>query len=312
MCAEVEKLVILGAGPAGLTSALFAGQAHLDPLVIEGEPADGQIASIYRIENFPGFYEGISGLDLSMRIRTQAEIFGARFYPSQAIAVDLSQRPFHIVLADGVEIVCESLVIATGASPKWLGLESEAALIGRGVSASATLDAHKFNEKAVIVIGGGDSAMEQALLLAEHATQVTIICKNEKLHASSYLQERVFQNPKIAIKYCTEVIDIRGVDVGRVTGVLLRHSQTKKENVLPCEGVFVSNGRQPNTGLFIGQLKMTDVGYIITKPDSTLTSVPGVFAAGDIVHTAYRKVITSAASGCMTALDAAKFLVSQQ
>lgn len=301
--AEAEKIVILGAGPAGLTSSLFAAQANLNPLVIEGDPYEGQIASIYHIENYPGFPEGISGQDLANRIHQQAEMFGARFQSGQAVNVDLQQRPFHILLDDGREIFCESLVIATGASPKWLGLDSEAALIGHGVSASAILDGPKFAGKDVVVVGGGDSAMEQALLLTEYASHVTIVYKGEKFYGVSYLQERIFNNPKISCRFHSTVSAIRGVEEGYVTGVVL----TDKTE-LACEGLFVSNGRKPNTDLFLGQLEMTEVGYIVTKPNSSLTTVKGVFAAGDITHAAYRKVTTSVAAGCMAAVDATKFL----
>ena len=307
-CAEMEKLVILGSGPAGLTSSLFAGQAHLDPLVIEGGPHEGQIASVYCIENFPGFPEGISGQELSRRMRKQAENFGARFHPSHAVTVDLLQYPFHIRLNDGQEIYCESLVIATGASPKWLGLKAESVLIGHGISSSATLDAQKFQDQVVLVVGGGDSAMEQALQLTEYASHVVLIYKDSHLHAASYLQERVFNHPKIACLFNSEIIDIDGVDQGYVTGAIVKNLDTQTDAYIACRGIFVSNGRKPNTDLFLNQLEMTQKGYIVTKPDSTLTSLPGVFAAGDITHAAYRKVTTAVAAGCMSAFDVAKFL----
>lgn len=309
---EIEKLVILGAGPAGLTSALFAAQSHLAPLVIEGDPYEGQIASIYHIENYPGFPEGISGQALAARIRTQAEMFGARFHEGQAVHVDLLQYPFHILLEGDHVIYCESLVIATGASPKWLGLETETALIGFGVSASATLDAAKCIDKEVVVVGGGDAAMEQALLLAEHASHVLLVYEGDKLYGANYLQDRLFKNSKIECQFHSEVIHINGVNVGHVTGAVLRNLITQEETSISCEGIFVSNGRQPNTQLFLGQLEMTEKGYIITKPDSSLTSVRGVFAAGDITHRSYRKVTTAVASGCMAAIDAIKFLTKSQ
>lgn len=310
--AEIEKLVILGSGPAGLTSSLFAAQAHLEPLVIEGDPYEGQISAIYRIENYPGFPEGISGKELAERIHMQAEMFGTRFHSSSVIDVDLMQYPFRILLGDGLEIYCESLVIATGASPKWLGLEGEAALIGHGISASATLDAAKFRDQDVVVVGGGDSAMEQAILLTEYANHVTIIHKDDKLSGASYLQERIFKNTKIDCKFNSEIAAIEGVNEGHVTGLILRNVKTKEENPFACTGIFVSNGRKPNTDLFLNQLEMTDKGFIKTKPDSTLTSVPGVFAAGDITHVAYRKVTTAAASGCMSAIDVTKFFADQR
>lgn len=303
---EIEKILILGGGPAGLTASLFAGQSLLKPLVIEGDEYQGQITSIYNIENYPGFPEGISGKDLALKIRRQGERFGARFNSSYAVDVDLTQKPFRVILADGQELFAESLVIATGASPKWLGVPGEAELIGHGVSSSATLDAPKFIDKEVVVIGGGDSAMEQALLLSKYATHVTMIHKDAQLYGAKYLQERVFNDPKIGFQFNSEVIAIDGV--GEVAGVMVRNVKTKEELSLPCAGVFVSNGRKPNTDLFIGQLDMNESGYIITKPNSTLTSIPGVFAVGDITHAAYRKVTTAVASGCMSSIDAQKYL----
>ncbi len=286
----LEKLVILGSGPAGLTSALFAAQSHLNPLVIEGEQQDGQIASIYHIENYPGFPEGISGLELAERIHQQAEKFGARFQSGSVIQVDLLQYPFKIILKSGEEVYCESVVIATGASPKWLGLDSEASLIGHGVSASALLDGPQFKGQEVIVVGGGDSAMEQALLLAEEASHVTVIYKEGKLYGASYLQERLLNNPKIKCVLNTEVVEIHGADQGHVTGVLLKNLKTTKTTNLECAGIFVSNGRRPNTDLFQDQWEMTEKGYIVTKENSTHTTV---------------------ASGCMSAVDAHKFMINK-
>lgn len=304
---EIEKLVILGAGPAGLTSSLFTAQAHLNPLVIEGNQYDGQITAIYRIENYPGIPEGISGRELAERIRGQAEKLGARFYPSRAVIVDLLQYPFHILLEDGQGIYCESLIIATGASPRWLGLEAEAALIGHGVSPSATLDAEKFVDKEVIVVGGGDSAMDQALLLTNYASRVTIIHKDDKLSGTPYLQERVQKNSKIECKFNSEIADIHGANEGHVTGVNLKNLKTQEETPLSCEGVFVCIGRKPNTDLFLGQLEMTEKGYIVTKPDSNSTSIKGVFAAGDITYMSGRRVIAAVGSGSMSAADVVKF-----
>lgn len=307
---EVEKLVILGTGPAGLTAGLFAGQSHLCPLVIEGENFDGQLASIYRIENYPGFPEGISGQELRERIRQQAEIFGARFQTGYATEVNLENRPFRIVLSDGQEIQTESLVIATGAAPRWLGLEGEKSLIGHGISASATFDGHLFVDKDVLVVGGGDSAMEQALILTEYAKKVILIYNKNKFYSSSYLQDRVFKNGKIEVLFNTEISVIKDVGKGYVTGVVLHNNKTEKDSDLACDGIFVSNGREPNTKIFKKWLKMTDKGNIVTESDNTKTSVSGVFAAGDITESPYRKVVTSAASGCMSAMDAIRFLNS--
>lgn len=305
---EVEKIVILGSGPSGLTAALFAGQAKLNPLVIEGAKINNQLAAIYRIENFPGFPEGISGDELGNKMRLQAEIFGARVQSGVVSEAHLENWPFQIVLSDGQEILTETLVVATGAAPRWLDVEGEKEMIGRGVSASAVMDAHMADGKHVIVVGGGDSAMEQALILSECANRVTIIYNQEKFYASRYLQERVFNNAKIESRFNTEIISIHNEHQEYVTGVTLRNVRTGQQEPFLCDGVFVSNGRVPNTKIFEGQIEMTSAGYIVTKPDCCETSISGVFAAGDISHKAYRKVITAAASGCMAALDAIRFL----
>jgi thioredoxin reductase (NADPH) len=308
----VEKLVILGGGPAGLTASLFAAQLHLDPLVIEGDPHEGQITSVYCIENFPGFPEGISGDELAKKIRQQAAQFGARFQLGQAVKVDLLSDPFQIVLQDGKEITCESVVIATGASPRWLGIENESELIGFGLSANAVLDAPKFKDKTVIVVGSGDSAMEQALLLSKESNEVVMILKEEKFSGADYLQERVLKNPKIQFIFNAEVIAIQGIEEKQVSGVTLKNVNTGNETALFCEGIFVAKGRKPNTELFLNQIEMSDKGYILTQPNSTVTSRPGVFAAGDVVQSSYRKVVTSVASGGMSAIDAKKFLKEKE
>lgn len=306
--ADIEKLVILGGGPAGLTAAIFAGQAHLNPLVIEGELAAGQYGSVYKLENFPGFPEGISGVELNEKLSVQAKAFGARLQPGKVMKVDLAGRPFQIELADGTLIAVESLIIATGASPKWLGLEGEESLIGKGVSANAMVDGPQYAGQEVIVIGGGDVAMEQALILAEYASQVTIIYKSKAFYASSYLQERVAANSNIECLMETEVIAIQDIDQQAVSGVTLQHTSTKELADFSCKAIFVANGRKPNTDIFKGQLEMTETGYLITKPDSTESSIPGIFIAGDIAQKAYRKMVTSAASGCMAAIDVTRFV----
>lgn len=305
---EVEKLVILGAGPAGLTSSLFAAQAHLDPLVIEGDESEGQISAVYQLENYPGFPEGISGKELVERLRRQALFFGSRLRVGYPVRVDVTSSPFYIQLNDHSEIYCHSLIIATGASPRWLGLEAEQALRGKGVSADALLDGAKHIGQEIVMVGGSDSALEQALLLAELASHVTIIHKADHLSGASYLQQRIHDHHKISCLLQTEVVDVEGVEVGFVRGVVVKNVQTQEICRLACSALFVSNGRQPNTSLFKGQLEMTDRGYIVTKPDSTQTSICGVFAAGDIRHVAYRKVTTAVASGCMAAIDAVQFL----
>lgn len=312
LTANVEKVVILGSGPAGLTAAIFAGQSNLYPLIVDGEEAGGQPVNIHRIENYPGFPEGIDGKELTERFRQQAEIFGAHFHPSHVVSLDLTNRPFHIILADGQELFAESLVVATGTIPKPLGLAAEEALKDKGVSTNATRDAPRFKSKEVVVVGGGDVAMESALVLAEHASKVTVIYSKDQFYASSYLQERVFANRKIATRFNTEVVEILDLSQKRVTGVVVKDVKTKKQSSLACEGIFIANGRIPNTKLFSGKLEMTDAGYIVTHPDTTKTSVAGVFAAGDIMQNAYRKVVTSTASGAMSAIDATLFLKDQK
>jgi thioredoxin reductase (NADPH) len=309
--ADVERVVIIGGGPSGLTSAIFAGQSRLNPLVIEGDQSDGQLSSPYKIENFPGFPEGIGRDELSQRLHLQAEIFGSRFQQEIAVAVDLSIEPFRITLSDGQEIFCDSLVIATGSGPKLLGLEGEKELLGKGISANASADAPQYQDKEVILVGGGDTAMEHALILTQYATKVSVIYKQSQFYASSYLQERVLSNPKINAIFDSEVIEIIDAAQGYISGVVLHNIKNSKESELACEGIFVANGRQPNTDMFKGQLEMSDAGYIITQPDTTKTSRPGVFAAGDIAQNAYRKAITASASGCMSAVDAAKYLKEQ-
>lgn len=304
----VEKLVILGSGPAGLTSSLFAAQAHLNPLVIEGDPQEGQISSIYLIENYPGFPDGISGDELAKRIHQQAEKFGARFYASDAISVDLQQRPFYLLLKDGAEIYCESLIIATGASPRRLGVPGEEELFGLGVSGSAVVDGPKYKDKKVVVVGGGDSALEQALILSQYAQEVLLIYKEKQFTGVSYLKERVKNTAKIRCQLETEITAIKGIAEGHVTGAILKNVASQQESLFACDGIFISNGRKPNTDLFIGQLEINEKGYIHTKSHSAVTSIPGVFAAGDITESPYRKVTTAVASGCISALEAIKFL----
>lgn len=303
---EIEKLVVLGGGPAGLTTALFAAQAHLEPFVIEGRPEDGQITSVFRLENYPGFPEGISGRELVGRIREQAEKFGARFSAGQAVEVNLLQYPFQIILEDGREVFCECLVVATGASPIWLGIESESAFIGRGISANAMLDAEQFKDQDVLVVGGGDAAMEQALFLTQHANHITIVYKEDQFYGAPYLQKQVLSHSKIDCLFSHKITNITEIE-GQLNGVILQNLKTQKSFAFACQGIIVSNGRKPNTALFRNQLDMTEKGYIITKPDSSATNIPGVFAAGDITHLAPRKTITSVASGCQSASEVVKF-----
>jgi len=306
--ATVEQLVILGGGPAGLTAAIFAGQGQCNPLVIEGELANGQYASVYKIENFPGFPEGISGLELNEKLRQQAKIFGSHFVSADAVSIDLMVRPFHVTLSNGSEIEAQSLIVATGASPRWLGLEFEQALIGKGISANALVDGPQFLGKEVVVIGGADAAVEQALIMSNYASKVTLVYRGRALNASQYLQDRLFANSKIEIILNSEATALLHKDRQQVTGIVFFDAINKSSFEVACDGIFVATGRKPNTSLFQRQLALTDTGYVVTPLNGTATSIEGVFVAGDIAQYAYRKMVTSAASGCMAALDVIRYL----
>lgn len=303
-----EKLVILGSGPAGLTSAIYAGQLKLSPLVIEGSECEGQLASVYHMENYPGFPEGINGRELVERMKLQAQKFGARFQSGPVVAIDLINRPFTLTFEDGRTVQTESIIIALGTKKKWLGIPSEEFFKENGVHASATCDGHLFQEKAVVVLGGGDTACEEALALTEYATKVTLIYHRNAIYASPYLQERIFANKKIEVICDSNVEEILDVTQGSVTGVVLRNLKTKETKNLSCQGVFVAIGRVPNTEMFKGQLELTTAGLIAIEANKTQTSISGVFAAGDVSDPTYRKAITASGMGCMAAIDAAKFL----
>ncbi|CAN5370980.1 thioredoxin-disulfide reductase [soil metagenome] len=303
---EPQNVIIIGSGPAGLTAALYTARANLKPLVIEGLEAGGQLMLTTLVENWPGHRDGIMGPDLMAEMRAQAERFGAEVIRGNVTAVDVQTRPFTVTMSDA-EYTSRTLIIATGASARLLGLPSERALIGHGVSTCATCDGYFFRGKPIAVVGGGDSAMEEAIFLTRFASQVTVVHRRDTLRASKIMQDKAFANPKIAFEWNTEIEEIHDTGKGEVTGMALRNHQTNERKELAVDGVFVAIGHTPNTALFAGQLETDANGYLITHA-GTRTSVPGVFACGDVQDHVYRQAITAAGSGCMAAIDAEKYV----
>jgi thioredoxin reductase (NADPH) len=302
-----EQLVIIGSGPAGLTAAIYAARAGLEPVMIEGMERGGQLMITTDVENFPGFPDGIMGPDLMEQIRKQAERFGTRIITSNVTEVDFSQRPFKVWVGQDL-YEAESVVISTGASARWLQVPGESRLTGYGVSACATCDGFFFRDKELIVVGGGDSAMEEALFLTKFASKVTVVHRRESFRASTIMSDRVLNHPKIEVLWDTAVEEVYGETV--VEGVNLRNTTTDEITNFPTDGVFVAIGHIPNTKIFGDQLDLDDAGYIVTNPGETLTSVEGVFAAGDVTDKVYRQAITAAGIGCQAALDAERWLES--
>lgn len=300
-----KKMTILGSGAAGLTAAIYASRADLEPLVIQGLQAGGQLTITTDVENFPGFPNGILGPTLMDEMHKQAERFGTQFIYDNAELVDLSKRPF-VIKTSGEEIHTDTLIICTGASAKWLGLESEQKLMGHGVSACATCDAFFFKEKEVFVVGGGDTALEEANFLTRFASKVNLVHRRESFRASKIMADRAKNNPKIKFYLNSVVEEIHDISKGEVTGVTLKDLITGKSEELPADGVFIAIGHHPNSDLFKGQVDLNENGYILT--DGVKTSVPGVFAAGDVQDETYKQAITAAGSGCAAALEAQWYL----
>ncbi len=301
----MRHVIIIGSGPAGVTAAIYAARANLSPLLIEGWQSGGQLTTTTEVENYPGFATGIMGPELMKAMRAQAERFGAEFLTGDVTAVNLTARPFSITVDGEQTVEAQAMIIATGASAIQIGLPNEKRLTGHGVSTCATCDGFFFKGKELIVVGGGDSALEEAMFLTKFATKVSIVHRRDKLRASKIMQQRAMKNEQIAFVWNSVVEDILGNDV--VTGVRLRNSVTGKTTELPCDGVFVAVGHRPNTSLFTGQIEMDEKGYIRTH-NGTATNIPGVFAAGDVQDSTYRQAVTAAGSGCMAAIDVERYL----
>jgi len=304
-----RKVIIIGSGPAGLTAATYAARANLEPLVFEGSQPGGQLTITTDVENYPGFPDGILGPDLMDKFRDQAKRFGAECHFKHVTKVDLSDRPFKVWVADEI-YTSDTIIIATGATARLLGLESETRLMGHGVSACATCDGFFFKDKKVLVIGGGDSAMEEANFLTKFAAEVQIVHRRDALRASKIMQDRIMNNPRITIQWNTVLEDIEGNEADGVSGVSLRDTRTDEVRQEPCDGVFLAIGHVPNTELFDQVLDLDDQKYIRTVDVSSRTSIAGVFACGDVQDHVYRQAITAAGTGCMAAMDAEKYLES--
>jgi thioredoxin reductase (NADPH) len=300
--ANVRNVIIIGSGPAGLTAALYSGRANLQPLLIEGLEAGGQLMLTTEVENFPGHRNGIMGPDLMAEMRAQAEKFGAEIIQGNVTSVDVCSQPMVVKTADA-EYQTKTLIIATGASARMLGLPSERTLMGHGVSTCATCDGYFFRGQEIAVVGGGDSAMEEAVFLTRFASKVTVVHRRDTLRASKIMQDKARANPKIAWQLDSEVEAIHDMGKGEVTSMVLRHNKTGVRTEIPVSGVFVAIGHTPNTSLFRGQVELDQNGYIVTH-DGSKTNMPGVFACGDVQDHIYRQAITAAGSGCMAALDA--------
>jgi thioredoxin reductase (NADPH) len=309
--ATTRKVVIIGSGPSGYTAAIYAARANLSPVMFTGIQPGGQLMLTTLVENYPGFVEGIDGPPLMENFQKQAERFGTEMIADDVTAVDLGQRPFKVTGGD-VTVEAHTVIIATGASAKLLGLPNEAKLMGRGVSTCATCDGFFFKDQNIMVVGGGDSALEEALYLARLGRKVDVVHRREALRGSKIMQERAFKNPKISFIWNTVVEDVLDPAAGKVTTVRLRNLKTGVASEAQVDGLFVAIGHQPNTAVFRGLLEMDEVGYLRVTPGTTRTSVPGVFAAGDVSDPVYRQAITAAGTGCMAAIEAERWLAAHE
>ena len=306
-----HRLIILGSGPAGLTAAIYAARANLKPVLVHGIQPGGQLTITTEVENYPGFPEGIQGPEVMELFKKQAERFETQFIEGEVVSCDLSKRPFQLQVGDSADLSCDALIIATGASAKWLGLDSEQRFINRGVSACATCDGFFFRNQDVAVVGGGDTALEEALYLSNLCRTVTVIHRRGELRASKIMQARALKNEKITFLWHTAVDEVLGDESG-MTGLRLRNLQTDSIKEQKFTGMFVAIGHQPNTGIFQEQLELNENGYINVEAGSTFTSVEGVFASGDAQDFVYRQAVTAAVTGCMAAIDAERWLAEQE
>ncbi len=310
MSDAVENVVILGSGPAGLTAAIYAARANLRPIVVEGAVMGGQLMTTTDVENYPGFPKGILGPELMELMHQQAARFETRFIRGNTATVNVRTRPFTVTTEDGTVVRTKTLIVATGASAKYLGLDSERQLLGHGVSACATCDGFFFKGKSVVVVGGGDTAMEESTFLTKFASQVTVVHRRDTFRASKIMQERVLKHPKIRVIWDSAIEEIKDPVAKKVTAVRLKNLKTNATTDLACDGVFMAIGHQPNTEFLRGQVGLDQKGYLVVR-DQTKTSVEGVFSAGDVHDIRYRQAVTAAGSGCMAAMDAEKYLEAQ-